>query len=72
MACDKVLQAQALLGGRFVYLECEPCVKLIDFYEKNGFVEFGRRYLEPDEADKFTNKYLIQMLKDLKSKPTTS
>lgn len=72
LACDKVLQAQTLIGGRIVYLECEPCVKLMDFYERNGFVEFGRRELELDEVNKFSEKYLIQMLKDFKSKSTTS
>ncbi len=66
MACDKVLEAQRLIGGRITYLECEHCEKLMDFYERNGFVEFGRRELELDEVDYLSGQYLIQMLKYLK------
>ncbi len=66
LACDKVSEAQTLIGGRIVYLESEHCKKLMDFYERNGFVEFGKRKLDPDEVDIISGKYLIQMLKYLK------
>ena len=42
-ACDTVKQAQALLGGKIVYLECEDKVGLLEFYRSNGFVDFGKR-----------------------------
>lgn len=64
-ACDTVQEAQSIIGGRFVYLECEDNAKLIDFYSSNGFVNFGRRVLEADEKD-IGGTYLIQMLKFLK------
>ncbi|MCL2355584.1 MAG: N-acetyltransferase [Defluviitaleaceae bacterium] len=66
IACDKVWEFQRLFSGRVVYLECEDKPKLIDFYSENGFVEFGKRYLDPDEND-VDGDYLVQMLKDLKA-----
>lgn len=64
-ACDEVEKVQSIVGGKFVYLECEDKERLKDFYISNGFVEFGKRELESDERD-LTGKYLIQMLKYLK------
>ncbi len=65
IACDTVKEAQRIIGGKFVYLECEDIPKLVDFYEGNGFYNFGRRELDGDEKSKFDGKYLIQMLKYL-------
>ena len=65
MACDKVKDVQSDLGGKFVYLECEDKEKLIDFYSANGFVDFGKRNLDPDETEIMHGHYLIQMLKYL-------
>lgn len=65
LACDKIKEAQKLMGGRFVYLECEDKSKLVEFYESNGFVCFGKRNLEKEERDKNIGEYLLQMLKDL-------
>ena len=65
LACDKVRETQDLIGGRFVFLECEDKSKLKDFYENNGFVCFGKRNLEKDERDKNKGDYLLQMLRDL-------
>lgn len=64
MAIDKIKAAQSIIGGKFVYLECEDEKKLIDFYERNGFVSFGKRELDKDE-DNIRGNYLIQMLKYL-------
>lgn len=64
-ACDKVREIQAAAGGKIVYLECEDKPALIEFYARNGFVNFGRRNLEYDEKDDLSGKYLIQMLKYL-------
>lgn len=66
IACDKVKSAQHTIGGRFVYLECEDKDVLIDFYQRNGFVNFGKRNLDNDEKDVLSGAYLIQMLKYLK------
>lgn len=65
LALEKVGQAQALIGGRFVYLECEPQESLIDFYKRHGFCEFARRDLDADEVMFYENKCLVQMLKYL-------
>lgn len=65
LACDKIKEAQELLGGRFVFLECEDKVKLKNFYEENGFICFGKRSLEKDEKDKNSGDYLLQMIRDL-------
>lgn len=65
LACDKIKIAQDVLGGRYVYLECEDKPKLKEFYESNGFVCFGKRNLEKDERDKNSGDYLLQMLCDL-------
>lgn len=65
LACDKIKVAQGILGGRFVFLECEDKQKLREFYESNGFVCFGKRNLERDEREKNNGEYLLQMLCDL-------
>ena len=66
IACKKVSQIQMDLGGRYVYIECDDIPALVNFYARNGFVEFDKRQLEKDEIDLFTCKYLIQMLKYIK------
>ena len=65
LACDKIKEAQDILGGRFIFLECEDKDTLREFYESNGFVCFGKRNLEKDERDKNKGEYLLQMLSDL-------
>lgn len=65
LACNKVKIAQEVLGGKFVFLECEDKPKLIEFYESNGFVCFGKRSLEKDERETNSGEYLLQMLCDL-------
>lgn len=64
-ACDKIKETQNILGGRYVFLECEDNEKLKEFYESNGFVCFGKRNLEKDERYKNNGNYLLQMLRDL-------
>lgn len=66
IACDKIKSIQVDLGGKFTYLECEDKPALTDFYQKNGFYNFGKRYLEKDEINDFDTQYLIQMIKYLK------
>lgn len=62
LACDKVREAQKILGGKLVFLECEDKLVLKEFYESNGFVCFGKRNLERDEREKNSGAYLLQML----------
>ena len=64
-ACNKIKETQNIIGGRYVFLECEDKEKLKEFYESNGFECFGKRSLEKDERDKSSGEYLLQMLKDL-------
>lgn len=65
LALNKVREIQVILGGKVVYLECEDKERLIEFYSQNGFVNFGKRYLDNDETD-LSGDYLIQMLKYMK------
>jgi subtilase family serine protease len=58
IACEKVREAQDIIGGRAVYLECEAVPKLTGFYIDNGFVAFGSR--APGEGD---DGDLIQMIR---------
>lgn len=66
MAVDKVKSIQEELGGKFVYLECETKEKLVQFYNNNGFTEFGRRRKDRDEIE-VDGEYLVQLLKYLHS-----
>ena len=63
LALDKVREMQNIVGGKIVYLECEQKEMLIDFYTRNGFVNFGLRPLDRDETDKLSGESLIQMLR---------
>lgn len=63
LALDKVTEMQMIVGGKIVYLECEDKPFLIDFYNRNGFFNFGKRILDRDETDNLSGEYLIQMLK---------
>lgn len=65
LACNKVKEAQLNIGGKVVYLECEDNDYLKKFYESNGFVSFGKRYLDRDEIDKLYGKYLMQYFRYL-------
>lgn len=44
-AVSIIENAQHLVGGSLIYLECEPEQKLLDFYqnENNRFVKYGKR-----------------------------
>ena len=53
MAVDMLRHVQSLVGGKFIYLECENNEKLIGFYIRNGFKVFGERSLDIDEQDFF-------------------
>ena len=63
LALEKVKEMQYIVGGKIVYLECEDKGSLLDFYSENGFVNFGRRYLDRDETYNLSVEYLVQMLK---------
>lgn len=65
LACDKIKEVQHIIGGKFVFLECEDKSKLKEFYESNGFVHFGNRNLDKDERERNSGQYLLQMLCDL-------
>lgn len=66
LACQKVKHVQLDIGGKIVYLECEDKPKLLEFYSRNGFCNFGKRMLDKDERDLLSGEYLIQMMKYLK------
>lgn len=64
IAIDTLRTVQSLVGGKFVYLECEDVDKLKEFYIRNGFQIFGERSLDRDETD-FSGHILIQLLRYL-------
>ena len=64
LACKQVCEVQKMIGGRFVFLECEDIPKLKDFYESNGFMCYNKRKLEKCES-KNNVRYLLQMICDL-------
>lgn len=66
MAIDKVIEAQRIIGGKVVYVECEDIKFLIEFYKSNGFVAFGKRPLDKDEQTDMCGSHLIQLLKYLR------
>ena len=66
LACAKVKQVQLDVGGKIVYLECEDHPKLLEFYARNGFCNFGKRLLDKEERDLLSGEYLIQMMKYLR------
>lgn len=63
MACNKIMETQLVLGGRFTYVECEDKPQLIEFYTRNGFCDFAKRTLDKDETDTLSGSYLVQLLK---------
>jgi len=63
LACDCVQEAQRIIGGKMVYLECENIDKLKRFYNDNGFVEFGLRDLDNDEIGMLKTEKLVQMFR---------
>ena len=65
MAIDKVIEAQQIIGGKIVYVECEDIDFLTRFYTTNGFVVFGKRPLDKDERTDMSGSHLIQLLKYL-------
>ncbi len=62
MAFEKIASVHMVVGGRIVFIECQDHLKLIEFYERNGFIAFGERPLDPDEIDLIPGQYLIQMV----------
>ena len=65
IALDKVKTMQNIVGGKIVYLECQPIDALTNFYHQNGFVNFGYRTLNNDEMKIMSETNLIRMLKYL-------
>jgi len=65
MACEEVRKVQKVIGGRFVYLECEDVNDLRNFYKQNGFNEFGRRPLDKEEVKILNGECLIQLIRYL-------
>ena len=64
LACNQVREVQKMIGGRFVFLECEDIPKLRNFYEDNGFMCYNKRMLDKYESESNV-KYLLQMICDL-------
>ena len=65
-ALGKVKEAQYIIGGKLVFLECENHPKLLDFYSRNDFFNFGFSELERSPLPKTSRKPLVQMLKYLR------
>lgn len=61
LACNRVQQAEKIIGGKMTYIECASNDKLFDFYSKHGFIKFGTRPKEKEELSE--SPELVQMLK---------
>nr|WP_248628894.1 GNAT family acetyltransferase [Enterococcus cecorum] len=61
IAFDKVREAQFIIGGKVVYIECADNPKLYEFYSSSQFVKFGERKRDSEEVSEAP--ILIQMLK---------
>lgn len=62
LAIQKVQHVQMDVGGKIAYVECEDKPKLVEFYTRNGFIEFDKRNLDKDETE-LEGEYLIQLLR---------
>ena len=65
LALNQLRKSQIIMGGKFIYLECEDKPKLVEFYENNGFIEYDKRALDRDETN-LEGDYLVQMMRYLK------
>lgn len=65
IACDCVKEVQLNIGGKLVYIECEDKVRLIEFYERNGFILFSKRQLDKNDKQIMKEDYLLQLLRYL-------
>lgn len=63
IACNKIKDIQLLMGGKIAYLECEDKPRLLQFYERNGFVPFDKRPLDPGDRKVFKSDHLVQMIR---------
>lgn len=50
-------EVQTMIGGGFIFLECEPKEKLTDFYERNNYKQYSSRISESEGIE------LLQYLK---------
>lgn len=62
LVLDQLQKIQRMAGGRLVYLECEDNPFLLDFYSRQGFTPFAKRYTTGDDKELFYH----QMMKILK------
>lgn len=66
LALDKIKEIQRLSSGKIVFLECKNNAKLIDFYSRNSFVNFGIRNPENQAKSHLHKTPLVLMLKYLR------
>jgi len=60
LALDKVEDAQRIINGKMVYVECEDTSRLLDFYSRNGFSRMeGQRAF----SDTKREEHLVQMVR---------
>ena len=64
LALNKIEVVQGIIGGKIVFVECEPKEKIVEFYERNGFIEFSRRKLDPDETN-VDGDELVQLIRHM-------
>ncbi len=62
LALDQIHDIQHMAGGRVLYLECEDNPFLLDFYARNGFAAFSKRYTDAKESVPFYHQ-LLKILK---------
>jgi hypothetical protein len=48
LCMEKIYQAQTIVGGRYVLIECQGHEKIVDFYRNNRF-----KFLQADKSDNY-------------------
>ena len=57
LACDRVLEAERILGGKTVYLEYNDEPKLTEFYTQSAFRIFGSRMSSAGDGQQLTQAF---------------
>jgi hypothetical protein len=63
IAYEKTEEAQRIIAGKIICVECVDDPELIEFYKRNGFRIFQNRTIAPSDDLSEQPEYLVQLLK---------
>jgi hypothetical protein len=63
LAFEKTEEAQRIIAGKIICVECVDDPKHIDFYKRNDFRIFQNRTIAPSDYSSEQPEYLVQLLK---------